>query len=331
MTPSTERLRKAAVLIGALDAPAADAVLERMLPEHASLVRRMLFELPEAAETEEAAVIDDFFRACGATSTPETPAAAYLSSAATPAPATTAVGEAGVPFEFLHAAPVDELGALLAGERPQTVAVVISHLPSDQAARIVAALPAELQTEVVRRLAHLDEADPEVLREVEQALQRRFRRRVPLDGRRASGVDAVRRIFDEADPEMRRSWLGKLSRQDPKLAANLTKPTFGFAELTRLADESWQRLVSQVEPAMVTSALAGAEPEFAAELVRRLPRADAQRLQRAIDTLGPTRLSDLDAAQDELLQAARDLEMQGLLQWRDDASPVVSSRLAVAA
>lgn len=319
MTP--EQLRKAAVLVAALDSAGADALLERLPPEQAALVRRTLVELPDVAADEEAAVIEEFFRRGGVASPTVVESVEY-------APSQTVTGDGDATFEFLHAAPVEDLGELLAGERPQVVAVVVSHLPAEQAARVVAILPNELQTEVVRRLARLDDTDPMILREVEAGLARRFQRRFPLDGRRTAGVGAVKRIFDEAGPAMRRQWLTGLSRQDPRLAEHLTQPTFGFTDLSRLTDDSWRLLLDTTDEAVVSAALAGAEPEFAVDVARRLPRADARRLQQSIDTLGPTRLSDLDAAQDELVRIARELELQGRLEWRNADEP---SRVAAAA
>src|SRR5262249_29673219 len=68
------------------------------------------------------------------------------------------------PFRFLHETSPRALGRLLEREHPQTIAVVVSHLPSDRAAEVLAGLPAELQIEVARRLVDLDETDPEILR-----------------------------------------------------------------------------------------------------------------------------------------------------------------------
>jgi flagellar motor switch protein FliG len=317
---TNEQLHKAAILIAALDSDGADAVLERIPPEQAALIRRTLVELPDIEPGEESAVIDEFFRHGGRGAEPNLDDVTY-EPAARPATRDIGVRDVAAPFHFLQEAHVEDLGELLAGEGPQTVAVVVSHLPADQAAQTVAALPDELQAEVVRRLARLDDTDPAVLREVEAGLERRFRRRFPFDGRRAAGVGAVKRIMHEASPETRRHWLSSLARHDPRLAAHLTQPSFSFAELSRLSDDSWCLLVETVDPAIVTAALAGAEPEFAADVARRLPRADARRLQQAIDSLGPTRLSDLDAAQDALVRTARELELQGRLEWLDTNEP----------
>lgn len=325
MTLNPEQLRKAAVLIAALDADGADAVLDRISPEHAALIRRTLIELPDVAADEESAVIGEFFRSGGVEAEP-------IADDVTYEPSATASFGAVAPFHFLHDTAVEDVAELLADERPQIAALVISHLPAEQASQTVAALPDDLQAEVVRRLARLDETDPEILREVEAALERRHRGRFPAAGRRLVGVGAVRRIMDEASPEMRRQWLTSLALQDPRLAANLTQPTFTFADLTLLSDDSWRLLLDKVGPETTTAALAGADPEFAADVARRLPRADARRVQLSIDSLGPTRLSDLDAAQETLVRTAREMEMQGRLEWLDgaDASAAAASQIVAA-
>lgn len=318
MNASHDNLRKAAVLVAALDVDAADAVLERLPPEHAALVRRMLVEMTDAAGDEEHAVIGEFLRRDD-TGGVELELSTYRIPTTAPLPSVAALPEEPKPFRFLHEAAVEDLGELLAGERPQTVAVVVSHLPADQAAQTLAALPDALQTEVMQRLARLDETDPMVLREVEAGLERRFRGRFSHAGRRAAGVGAVRQILNEATVDVRRQWLTNLSRNDPRLAAKLTRPTFTFAELDRLTDVALRMLFATVAEATAAVALAGADLAFAQRVAAVLPPVQAAKLQRAVDTLGPTRLSDVDAAQDEIVQAARELETQGRLEWSDAA------------
>lgn len=324
MNTNQENLRKAAVLVAALDADAADAVLERLPPNHAALVRRLLVEMADVAGDEQSTVIGEFLgrdETGGVElelSTYRMPTAAVPPTPVPPA-SVSAVSEAPLPFRFLHEAAVEDLGELLSGERPQTVAVVVSHLPADQAAQTLAALPDALQTEVMQRLARLDETDPLVLHEVEAGLERRFRGRFSQAGRRAAGVGAVRQILNEATADVRRQWLTNLSRNDPRLAEKLTRPTFTFAELDRLTDAALRTLFTTVAEPTAAVALAGADLAFAQRVATILPPAQAAKLQRAVDTIGPTRLSDVDAAQDDIVLTARELETQGRLEWSDAA------------
>jgi flagellar motor switch protein FliG len=319
MNVKNENLRKAAVLVAALDANAADAVLERLSADHAALVRRMLVDMTDAAGDEEQTVIGEFLGRNEAGGV-ELELSTYRQPQTAASLPLGPLPEEPQPFRFLHEAAVEDLGELLAGERPQIVAVVVSHLPADQAAQTLAALPAALQTEVMQRLARLDETDPVVLREVEAGLERRFRGRFSQAGRRSAGVGAVRQILNEATADVRRQWLTSLSRNDPRLAEKLTRPSFTFAELDRLTDAALRTLLMSTAEATAAVALAGADLGFAERVAAVLPPVQAAKLQRAIDTLGPTRLSDVDAAQDAIVQAARELETQGRLEWSDAAS-----------
>ncbi len=332
MNLNSTMIRKAAVLVAALDTDAADAVLERLTPEQAAQVRRMLFELDQVDAHEEQTVIGEFLdRDASVAITIHDERTSGVELELSSSPVTQDAPSA--PFRFLHEAAVEDLGELLTGERPQTVAVVISHLPADQAAQTLASLPDELQTEVMRRLARLDETDPAILREVEAGLERRFRGRFPQLGRRVAGVGAVRQILNEATADVRRQWLTNLSRNDPTLAAKLTRPTFTFAELDRLTDAALRTVFTSVAEPTAAVALAGADLAFARRIASVLPPMIAARMQRAVDSLGPTRLTDVDAAQDEAVQIARDLESQGRLEWSDAVSMEyrTPARTAVAA
>src|SRR5690606_62029 len=90
-----------------------------------------------------------------------------IASARTQAPP----ARASASFNFLHDADPESLVPYLHNEHPQTIAVVASHMPQEHAARFLTALPASIQADVIRRLADLDEMDPESLRELERGLE----------------------------------------------------------------------------------------------------------------------------------------------------------------
>jgi flagellar motor switch protein FliG len=312
MNSPAEPIRRAAMLVAALDADAADALLDRLSAEQAGLVRRVLVEIDDVDPHEQRTIIQAFLAAPAGRGgeptvefvAPEAPVP-HVSQAPT--------------FGFLHEADVEDLRELLAGERPQTVAVVISHLPADRAAEVLATLAPPLQADVCRRLASLHEADPDVLGDIEAGLQMRFRKKF-VRGDRAAGLGAVQDILSEAAPPLRQTLLSAISRQDPRLAERLTRPTRpppAFADLPRLSHDSLRLLFDSIDEEYAAVALAGAEADFAARLTASLPRARIERLQATIDSLGPTPLGDIELAQDELTCVARELETAGRLTWRE--------------
>jgi len=319
MPVNDEQLRRAAVLVSALDADSADALLDRLAPQQAGLIRRMLVELLDIDPQEQEVLMAEFVGRPQAGAAAESGVSLELSGSALET--TGDVGRAMPTFAFLHDASEEELLELLKGERPQTVAVVVSHLPKHRAAEVLAMLPNALQGDVVQRLARLDEADIEVLADVERTLELRFRRRLQSDRGRVAGFGAVKGILDDASPDQRRSMLSTIARQDPKLASRLTRSTVTFDALPNLTDASLRMLCETADHEALVVALAGGELEFTRRIVGVLPRMRAAKLQASIDSLGPTRLSDVELAQEEVAQTARFLENSGRLAWLDGTGP----------
>lgn len=326
MTGNDDRLRKAAVLVSALDADSADALLDRLPPNQAGMIRRMLVELFDIDPREQEVLMAEFVgRPNGNSANGDAAVADGGVSLELSSPAADVVKRPSPTFRFLHEAADEDLRELLKGERPQTVAVVVSHLPSQRAAEVLGMLPDALQADVMQRLARLDETDAEVLADVEKTLEQRFRRRLPADAGRLAGVGAVKGILDDASPDQRRSLLSKIARQDPTLASRLTRSTVTFADLTSLTDASLRMLCETAEHEALVVALAGGELDFTRRIVSVLPRIRGSRLQSAIDSLGPTRLSDVELAQEEIVHTARFLENSGRLAWLDGAGPIGNS------
>lgn len=328
MAQTPENLQKAALFVAALDAETADALLDRLQPAQAGLLRRVLVELDDAENELQRAVVAEFVgcapraldAAAESAKSPDQEPSPALYGAAAYDQSGRRTPSIEVPFRFLHEAPGEDLSELLEGEHPQTVAVVLSHLPAQRAAEAVASLSEAVQADVLRRLARLDETDTATLQAVEAELERRFRNRFPADRGRSSGVGAVQSILSEASPAVRRSLLAGISRQDPKLATRLTRPSLTFADLPQLADATLRTLCDETDPEILAVALAGADLSYADRFVAVLPRVQAAQLRRDIDTLGPTRLTDVEIAQQELVETAHRIEASGRLEWSASAS-----------
>lgn len=331
MRTSDENLRRAAILVASLDQPAADRVLAELPDEDAAKVRRMVVELDDIDQDEQQRVIRDFVRARPkAPSAPvrnttvggvelEAGLARRLSLDGYAAPTTT--GHAARPFRFLHEAHSETISPVLSGEHPQTIALVVSHLPDDRAASLLATLDGPLQAEVIRRLVSLDQADPEILREVERGLESRLMEQSHLERRRDAGMAAVARMLQSAGPGVRRTILANLSEHDRRLAAKLRPPSPEFDDLQQLDDDALAQVLAAAEPEVARLALAGADPAFVERILSQLQPAESRRVRRLIERLGPTRLSDVEEAQAELARIAQEMALEGRidLPWRAPA------------
>ena len=227
VTISDAGIRKAAILVASLDRSAADAVLELLDPGEARRVRQTVVALDDIPAGELEEVLDEFARSRPGSSGRDTPGVELAGrlarevgrSAANYNERETAAEEpCGRPFRHLCEAEGEKLARILSGERPQTIALVLSHLPPRQAGGILVRFPADLQVEVVRRLVDLEETDPAILREVEKALEARLSRQVQMQRRRVAGIEALNGILEESSSDVSLRIIDNLSAGDRKLA-----------------------------------------------------------------------------------------------------------------
>jgi flagellar motor switch protein FliG len=323
MGDANPALRKAAVLLSSLDAESAEALLRQIEPSQAELLRQAITALGEIDPREREHVAGEFLDA--QTGERWLPGAGVqldeqLAHRFDDAAARNPLADCAEPtFGFLQSPHLEDLSELLEHEQPQTIAVVVSHLTADRAAQLIAALPGHVQAEVLHRLVDLDEAHPEVIREIERGLAARVLARAELVERRTAGLSAVNNILAAADGPASQTIRRNLVKHDVALAQSLAQTPFLFSDLPVLDDASLWTLLSAADPDWVVLALAGAPPELAERVAGLLPPHEAADFRQTLDHLGPTRLSDVAEAQHRIAELARRLELEGELHlgtWR---------------
>ena len=324
MNVDTDGIRKAAILVASLDRVAADRLLDRIDPAQADQIRQRTMELDPIDPQEQRRVIDEFFRvrprvpeehpsgieldsglARRLFSPPRPPAA---EEAAAPNP------PGGSPFRFLHEAEGDKLVSLLANERPQTIALVLAHLPPEQAGNVLVGLSPQLQVDVLRRLVELEETEPEILQEVQQALESRFSQQVLAQRRRVAGLAAVSGIIEASDGSVGKQILGNLVAHDRPLAHRLCPQRLDFADLARLDQAALATGFRAAGRELALLALVGAPPALIDRVLERLPASEAGLLRDRLDHPGPTRLSDVEEARRRIAALAERLGWEGRIQ-----------------
>lgn len=317
MNKLDEQLKRAAIVIASLDDATADRLLDQLPAEEAAQVRRAVVELSKVAPDEEQAVISEFLK--------KTPSAAkpQLGVELDPgladrirhnvAPSQIKSESEAKPFRFLHQAHGEQLAPFIAGEHPQTIAVVISHLPDDRAAAVLAWLEDDLQADVVQRLIDLDQADPEIIREVERGLELRMLEQVETDRRQETGMDSMARIVSAARPAARRTILSNLVRHDRPLAERLCPRRFKFGDLLTIDDTTLASILAAAGSELSRLALAGAAEELVERILRPLTPVEAKKMRRMIELQGPMRLTDVEDAQREIARIAHELALEGTI------------------
>jgi flagellar motor switch protein FliG len=217
-----------------------------------------------------------------------------------------------LPFQFLYRADPRHLLSFIAGEHPQVIAIVIAHLPSDRATLVLSGLDPQLQADVAHRIAVMDRTSPEVLKSLEQVLERKMSSVLqPTDMSTIGGLDPLVQIINRADRATERLIVEGLQTRDPELAEELKSRMFMFEDITMLEDRDVQMVLRQVESADLAVALKGVSEEVRAKITGNMSERAATTLLEDVEMLGPTLLRQVEEAQQKVILTIRRLEDAG--------------------
>ena len=320
MSSIEKGLRKAAILVSSLDRAAAAALLRQLSVTQVDRLRAAIGGLGEIAPGERQSVLEEFRSQSPKPRPAVDPPGIELSdrlarrfSLATGALGPRAATAPRQPFDALREAEADQLARALAAERPQTIAVVLSHLPPQQSGQVLVRLGSRVQVEVVRRLVELEATDPEVLREVERALEERLAQQVPLGSSRVAGLAAVSGILEASGQQVAVQILENLSHHDVQLAGRLGPARVQFDDLVDLDGATLAQIFAAADPEEMVLALVGAPPPLVERILARLPHQQADNLRHQLEHIGPTRLSDVEEARRRVAETARKLAAAGAI------------------
>jgi len=197
------------------------------------------------------------------------------------------------------------------GEHPQTIALIMSYLEPEQAAAILSSLPSERQTEVARRIAIMDSTSPEIIREVENTLEKKISSLGAQDYTSAGGINSIVEILNYVDRSTEKTILETLEVQDPVLSEEIKKLMFVFEDIIKMDDRSIQLVLREVESKDLALALKGSNEEVQEKIKKNMSQRAAEMLEEEMVFLGPVRLRDVEEAQQQIVNVIRRLEDSG--------------------
>ena len=320
MTPKLPNPRKAAILLLSLERADASAVLAQLPRAAVELVTAEIARTEDVTADQQAAVLAEFEVRNAARVKIERgglKGAEELLNGGLGEEDGRAVMKSirqsldSVPFAFLQNAGADTLLTFLAEEHPQTIALVLSHLPPGLAAEVVGGLAADKQIDVIRRVAAMEQTSPEVVQEVESSLKRRMTSTIDATLEAAGGAPRVAEILNVTDRMTNRGILDQLDRDDADLADEIRRLMFVFEDLLKLDDKAIQALLKEIDTAKWAVALKGAGEELTEKVLGNLSQRAADMLREEMGYLGPVKLSDVEAAQGDVVDVVRRLEDAG--------------------
>jgi flagellar motor switch protein FliG len=223
-------------------------------------------------------------------------------------------GEAAGLARALEGVPPDGLARLIEAEHPQIATLILAHLTPAQAMLVLRGLPEMMQTDLVERLARLDAAiPPSLVNEVGVILRDQVKGLARETGRSAGGPKVVAEIMKHADKTTEGRIFEDLEQRDPELAATVRAMLFTFEDCQQFDNRSMQTLLKEVAREDLLLALKTASPALSEKIFSNVSSRAAEILREDLGSSGPARLKDVEAAQQRIVAAVRDLEADGKL------------------
>jgi len=215
------------------------------------------------------------------------------------------------PFAFLQKAESANLLTFIQDEHPQTIALIISHLTHHKASEILAGLPNEKKVEVVRRVANMEQTNPEVVAEVEAGLESRLSNMLVGSMDRVGGVSTIAEILNLVDRTTEKAILDGIESEDPDLVEQIRRLMFVFEDILKVNDKGIQAVLKEVDNEELCLALKTASDDLKEKIFTNMSARASELIKEDMQYMGPVRLSDVEAAQQRIVDVVRRLEEAG--------------------
>ncbi len=315
-------LKKAAIVLLSLDKPKAARVLNHLPKDLMELVSLEIARTDDVTRTEQEEAINEFREAIDSRTVIERGsldlAGELLSQSVGEEEANEIIKNIkdslkSVPFGFLHKFKAEDVLNFISEEQPQTIALIMSNLPTALAADILKDLPPDKQLDVVRRVAAMEQTSPEFVEMVEASLKNRM---VSLFGQKSDqvgGVPLVAQILNVADRTTSKNILDTIGQDSEELVEEIQRLMFVFDDIAKLDDKSIQAVLKEVDNSQWAMALKGASEEIRGKILGNLSKRAAENLEEEMGYLGPVRVSDVESVQQEIVDTVRRLEEAGTI------------------
>ncbi|RMH29950.1 MAG: flagellar motor switch protein FliG [Planctomycetota bacterium] len=311
---------KAAVLLLAIGPERASLVLKHLTPSQVEEVTRELAGLGRVPDRLQNEVINEFYDISIATQYANEGNLSYarelLMNSLEPGVAERVLGQIQTqvqktPFSFLQRAESENLLTFIQDEHPQTIALILCHLSHHKASEILVGLPMQKQLEVIKRIANMEQTNPEVIREVEQGLESRLSSMLMQATEKAGGVPTVAEILNLADRATEKSIMEGLEADDPDLVEEIRRLMFVFEDIKLVNDKGIQAVLKEVENDELALALKTASDELKQKIFGNMSERAASLIKEDMEFMGPVRVSDVEQAQQRIVDIVRRLEEAG--------------------
>jgi flagellar motor switch protein FliG len=317
--PGTQR---AAILLMSLGEQDAANVLKQLDARDVQRLGIAMAELKEVSRDQMTSVLDRFIGVVDAKASIASGSQDYVRRVLTQAVGKqktdmlldrVSSGQTGQGIEALKWMESKAVAQIIGGEHPQIAAIVLSHLEPEQSAGILPLLGEEMRTDVLMRIASLNEVPQSALTELDQLVEKQANSAPPAALRRIGGARTVANILNALDRSKSGEELGKIEKADGEMHQQIKDLLFIFDNLLDVDDRGIQALLREVGSDTLAVALRGAEPDVQEKILRNMSKRAAEILKDDMEARGPVKLTDVEAAQKEIVVIAQRLAEEGTI------------------
>lgn len=195
-------------------------------------------------------------------------------------------------------------------EQAQTIAFVLSYLERDKAGPILGMFNQDVREEVIERLGIMEPTSLELINKVANSLSKNLDTKQKTTLNKSGGIRMVADLLNTLEKEDSKSILNNIEERNPALGAEIRKKMFSFDDLVRLALPDLQRIMREVDSGDLTVALKSATDNLRDAVLSAVSKRAAETLREELDMMGPVKLTEVEAAQERVIQVVRRLEEQ---------------------
>jgi len=224
-----------------------------------------------------------------------------------------ALGNEAANFDVLQKADPQQLAKFIHSEHPQTIALILSHLNPSQAAGLLFSLPPEMRADVALRMANLDQISPEIISKIAGIIGSKLKALGELSRESYGGVRAVSEMFNRLDSATSKEILEAIERADASLVETIRHLMFVFEDILLIDQMAIKEILSKIDRKILTIALKGTSDQLKNHFLSAMSQRGSEMLREDMDALGPIKIKEVEAAQQQIISVVRQLEAEGVV------------------
>ena len=204
-----------------------------------------------------------------------------------------------------------QVANIIRNEHPQIQTIVLSYLEPEQSAEILSQFPEKVRLDLTMRIANLEEVQPAALQELNEIMEKQFAGQAGTQTAKMGGLKAAADILNYMDTNIEGQLMDSIREHDEEMAQQIQDLMFVFENLIDVDDRGIQTLLREVQQDVLMKALKGTDENLKEKIFKNMSKRAAELLQDDLEAMGPVRVSDVEAAQKEILSIARRLSDAG--------------------